>query len=277
MITSWTPAGAGLVKHADGMWVTQEQRGVSYPDEGNAACFQVEDRSFWFAHRNRCIQAVVERLPPDGMFVDVGGGNGFVAKALVDAGLDVTLVEPGPTGARNARRRGVESVVCGTFEQAHFPKRSLGGIGVFDVIEHVEDDVAFVRTLCESLRPAGRLFVTVPAFGALWSDDDTAAGHYRRYSPETLRQTLESAGLRVELMTCLFLFLPLPVFIFRRIPSLLGIRRTESEHAAKEHQASNAMVRSLLGAALDYELRALNRGQTFRFGGSVLAVATPVS
>lgn len=277
MSSSWTPSGAGLIEQADGIWVTQEQRGVSYPDEGNEACFQVEDHSFWFAHRNRCIRAVVDRLPPNGKFVDVGGGNGFVAKALVDAGLDVTLVEPGQTGASNARRRGIESVVCGTFEQANFPRGSLGGIGVFDVIEHVEDDLAFVRTLRDSLRPNGRLFVTVPAFGALWSDDDAAAGHFRRYSPETLKQTLVRAGMRVELITCLFLFLPLPVFIFRRIPSMLGIRRTESAHALKEHQPSNGVVRSLLETALAYELRALNGGQTFRFGGSVLAVATPES
>ena len=67
-----------------------------YPDQGNAFCFQVEDHSFWFQHRNACILAVMSRLPPGGVLFAIGGGNGFVARALVAAGLPAVVVEPGP-------------------------------------------------------------------------------------------------------------------------------------------------------------------------------------
>ncbi len=35
------------------------------------------------------------RFPPDGPFLDIGGGNGFVAKGLLAAGFSCILVEPG--------------------------------------------------------------------------------------------------------------------------------------------------------------------------------------
>lgn len=85
--------GEDGVLYADGVGA------ISYPDEGNEACFEVEDQSFWFRHRNHCIRELVRNFPPQGPLFDVGGGNGFVAKGLMDAGWEVVLVEPGPSEA----------------------------------------------------------------------------------------------------------------------------------------------------------------------------------
>jgi hypothetical protein len=41
-----------------GIWFARTQSPVSYPAQGNAACLKVEDNSFWFRHRNRCIVKV---------------------------------------------------------------------------------------------------------------------------------------------------------------------------------------------------------------------------
>ncbi len=93
-----------------GWWQTRASPEVSYPGEGNALCFLVEDSSFWFRHRNRCILEILRRFPPPGTFFDVGGRNRYVARAIQDAGLEVVLIEPGIDGVRNALRRGVR---CG--------------------------------------------------------------------------------------------------------------------------------------------------------------------
>ncbi len=74
------------LKLKDGIWFTDHNSAISYPEEGNDACFQVEDSSFWFKHRNACIAKVVENYKPEGMFLDVGGGNGFVSSMLASKG-----------------------------------------------------------------------------------------------------------------------------------------------------------------------------------------------
>src|SRR5215472_4657968 len=91
----------------DGTWVSDKVSCVSYPEAGNEICFQLEEDSFWFRHRNACLGTVVQRYPPGGTFLDIGGGNGYVALALQALGIEVALVEPGLVGARNAVRRGV--------------------------------------------------------------------------------------------------------------------------------------------------------------------------
>src|SRR6478672_10328186 len=91
----------------EGWWASPTVSDISYPEEGNSVYFDVEDASFWFQHRNRCIVEALKLFPPAGAFFDVGGGNGCVARAIQDAGFEVVLVEPGIWGVRNAVKRGI--------------------------------------------------------------------------------------------------------------------------------------------------------------------------
>ena len=174
-----------------GIWRARETKEISYPDTGNAECFQLEDNSFWFRHRNACIVALVKRFQPEGAVVDVGGGNGFVAKALINAGFDCILLEPGPTGALNAKtHREIPEVICSTIQGARFESSAVAAVGLFDVLEHLEDDHEMVADLACVLKTDGLFFGTVPAHQWLWSTADEFAQHHRRYTRESLHSLL---------------------------------------------------------------------------------------
>ena len=210
---------------------------VDYPDEGNAFCFQVEDHSFWFQHRNACILAVMSRLPPGGVLFDIGGGNGFVARALVAAGLPAVVVEPGPEGARNARSRGLDPVICSTLDDAGFAEGALPAAGLFDVLEHIDDDRAVLQQLATLIAPGGRLYVTVPAYQWLWSTEDAISGHHRRYTTRGLARVIRAAGFTVEFSSYLFWPLPLPILLLRAIsvaPRPASDRRSRRDPARVE-------------------------------------------
>ena len=264
----------GLERRSPGIWFAREQAAVSYPEGGNAACLAVEESSFWFRHRNRCIVQVVRRFRPPGLLLDIGGGNGYVARGLQHAGIDCVLVEPGLDGALAAHARGVEPVVCARLEDTGFPADTFAAAGLFDVLEHIEDVSSALNRIRALLVPGGRLFVTVPAFQTLFSADDVAAGHYRRYSPSRLADVLRRAGFRMEYETCLFWPLPLPVLLFRSLPSWLGWRDgADPEQATAEH-APSGIVAWMMDRALDGEYAIIARGGRIFVGGSCLAVAT---
>jgi len=258
----------------DGVWVSRRQAGVSYPSEGNANCLGLEEDSFWFEHRNYCIQALMERYPPPGLVFDIGGGNGYVAEGLMRAGLPVALVEPGWQGIANARRRGLDMLVCSTLEDAGFYPETFPAVGLFDVLEHIQDDQAFLEEIYPLLIPGGRVYLTVPAFQLLWSVDDGYAGHYRRYSAGDIQRRLARAGLKVEFASYIFSILPLPVFLMRALPSRLGWQKGDDwDRYQQEHTRRAGLAGWFLQGWLDCELSALRKGWKMIMGGSCLVVA----
>lgn len=267
----------GLVRSADGIWYASDQEAVSYPDEGNDQCFAIEDKSFWFQHRNACIVELVKKFPPrgNGPIFDVGGGNGFVAKGLMEAGWDMVLVEPGPAGARNAKRRGLDHVVCATTQSAGFKPGSMPAIGVFDVVEHIEDDAGFLRHLYDLLEPGGMLYLTVPARPWAWSDEDVYAGHFRRYTEGSLTAVLRGAGFKPCFTSGIFSWLLVPVLLFRALPYLLrGLRHSvPAGGTMRSDHTLPALIAPFANAVHCRELKMLSRNRPLTLGSSLICAA----
>ena len=259
-----------LERSEDGIWYAREREPISYLEEGNEVCFELEEKSFWFQHRAGCLTSVIRRFPPFGAIFDIGGGNGFVSRSLMDAGFDAVLLEPGEAGARNAAKRGIKTVICATLSTAKFAAGSLPAAGIFDVLEHVGDSAGFLGEIERCLAPNGRLYITVPAHPWLWSDDDVAAGHFRRYTLTTLSREVEAAGLTPLYSSYLFAPLPLPLLMLRCLPSLFGKRALPRETYSGLHRQRVRWLTDRIWAA---ERRQIDAGRTIPFGSSCLLVA----
>jgi hypothetical protein len=270
-----------LEQSPQGDWLCKSMCAVSYPEWGNQACFDVEDSSFWFRHRNACILEVMRQYPPPGPLFDIGGGNGFIAKAMQDAGLEVVLVEPGGAGTTNARKRGIQHVVRATLEDAGFLSGTLPAVGLFDVVEHMADDYTFLQTIQTYLSSHGRVYLTVPAYQVLWSGADVVAGHHRRYRKRPLRELLERAGLQVEFATGFFQFLPPAILAIRAIPYRLG-RKTLPEVQAgemkmiRQHKIKSELIARTLNWIQEREVAGIRERRENEFGASWLVVARKV-
>tara|TARA_B100001093_G_scaffold513486_1_gene585525 strand:+ start:696 stop:1529 length:834 start_codon:yes stop_codon:yes gene_type:complete len=265
---------SNLVQREDGIWVAQKQSHVSYPIDGNETCFALEDRSFWFRHRNSVICQLVSRFSPSAVFFDIGGGNGCVSKALQSKGFDTVLVEPGANGAVNARSRGLRTVIQSTLQDAVFSSQSMASVGLFDVVEHIEDDIGFMRTIWDCLQPDGTVYMTVPALQFLWSKDDAHAGHFRRYTKSSLSILLTQCGFDIRYCGFLFSFLIPPIFLFRSVPSWLGFRNLHStETIHREHSSGIRIANYLIQKLLRYELNIIKKGKSMIVGSSCVAVA----
>jgi SAM-dependent methyltransferase len=258
----------------EGWWSSRSVSDVSYPEEGNALCFAVEDSSFWFGHRNRCILEVLKLFPPPGVFFDVGGGNGYVARGIQESGSEVVLVEPGLAGVRNAVNRGIRQVVRATLEDAGVLPGTIPAVGLFDVVEHIQEDHGFLAAIHRLMAPGGRMYITVPAYQALWSNEDKLAGHARRYTIPAMTAVLQKAGYEIEFATYFFGFLPLPVLLFRALPYRLGVASSKmSEEGVRSDHEPNPLGAWVLQSLMRRELAKIAKGRTIRMGGSCLVVA----
>lgn len=214
-------------------------------------------------------------FPPDGAVFDVGGGNGFVARAIQDSGFEVVLVEPGLSGVRNAVKRGVRQVVLSTLEDAGVFPETLPAVGLFDVVEHIRDDRGFLARIHDLLMPGGKVYITVPAYPWLWSHEDVLAGHFRRYSLRTMSCVLAEAGYTIEFATYIFSFLPVPILFRRVLPYRLGLRSENVPgHAIQpDHEVTQPMARRIIRILTRWELSRIAKQRPLPFGGSCLMVA----
>jgi len=249
----------------------------------NPAFFQqlarVEDRHFWFQARNHLIfkisKRLVSTLAPGYRVLEVGCGTGNVLRVLRQACPDgmVAGLELWLDGLRFAQQRSAGPLVQGDVRYCPFGK-PFDLIGMFDVLEHVPEDLETLRALRDALAPGGRLVLTVPAHQYLWSYFDEAAHHCRRYSSQQIRDRLVQAGFQVEFlsqfMTCIF---PL-VWLFRKLSS--WSHRPGSDDAKtltlREFRVA-PVINGLLKALLKLETLWLSSGHRLPIGTSLIVVA----
>jgi len=268
--------GARFRRAADGLLSAFDSpHGVEYPEDGAELTAQVEEISFWFRHRNAVLCALLDRYSPNGALWDVGGGNGFQALCFQREGRPVVLVEPGAAGCRTARARGVRRVVQATLGSLRLPPSSVAAFSLLDVIEHLVEPGRLLAECARVLRPGGRLYVTVPAYPWLWSDEDVYARHQRRYTRASLERELRAQGFALEYVGYYFQFLVAPILVVRSLPyRLTAWRRSRGELKMDQSEhAPGGTLRRILDARLSNELDAIKRGRQLKFGSSLLAVA----
>ena len=259
----------------NGIYFSKKDSIISFPDEGYDLCFNIEDNSFWFHHRNSCIVAGAKHYCSDKIIFDVGGGNGFVSKALQRENIKAVLVEPGIQGCLNAKKRNISVIVCSSLQAAGFKSNSIPAIGMFDVLEHIQDDIQCCSDLHNIITKDGLLFLTVPAYMSLWSEEDSLAGHFRRYTKKELTSKLISAGFRIEYASYFFSILPIAIFLFRTLPYRLGIKHRiyQNSKYKDEHNTRKGLFGKILNCIWEMELNKIYNSKTIPFGASLFVIA----
>ena len=144
-----------------------------------------EDEHWWFVGRRAVLSALIRRRaapPPGSDVLDMGCGSGGNMPMLAEFGR-LQGIEYDAPAREIAASRGVAPVAAGGLPDGlDVPDGKFALIGLFDVLEHVEQDVASVAALGQKLAPDGRLVISVPALPWLWSDHDVTHHHFRRYT-----------------------------------------------------------------------------------------------
>jgi SAM-dependent methyltransferase len=197
---------------------------VSFPSDWyNPEVANIEAEGIWAETR---ALRILEFLKENGIRViwEVGSGNGNVAIPLRKSGIAVIGIEPLRSGVEGLANNGF-AAYWGTLEDLAFPDASIEAIGIFDVLEHLEQPEIVMTEIRRVLKPGGLLITTVPANQWLFSDFDLSIGHFRRYSRKSLQKLLVQNGFSSNKIQYIFLALILPALILRTIPYKLGRRK----------------------------------------------------
>jgi len=194
---------------------------------------------------------------------------------LIQEGFEAALLEPGAVGAWNGKmQRQIPEVICSTLEDARFPDESVSAVACFDVIEHISDDRRFLKQINDLLKPGGLLYVTVPAHQWLWSQNDVAAEHHRRYHRASLDRLLRDSGFVPLFFSYFFVPLTIPILLLRALPFRLGLsnrRKVLSDEA--EHGTGGGSVVATIKRMLRVEVARIGCGAESSIGASAIFAA----
>lgn len=233
---------------------------------------ETEGRHFWFVARCEVVFAVMRRAIPDldrRRLFDIGCGTGGLLESLGRRGVGlVGACDAYPESLHLVRRRlDVPLILVDEGRRAPLGEGQTL-VGMFDVLEHVDDDVGTLGHVHGVLEPGGYLVLTVPAHPALFGPLDAAACHRRRYSRQELGRKLAEAGFEVVALS--HFMLPLaPVLLLARW--LERVRRRSSPPKGGAFRVV-PVVNEVLRAVLWLE-RAAMRWVSMPFGSSLIAVA----
>lgn len=185
--------------------------------ESQQRIIPLEKRHPWELARLEVVKQVIRefvRLNPGANVLDVGCGDSFlvsqVAKDYPTANFIAVDTALTPELAKKLGEAwAVKNLAM--FQDLESADRALNNgkaslILLLDVIEHIEDDIGFLKHLQTFPFFTGEttVIISVPAFQKLFCSHDTFLGHYRRYNNRRLDEHTAQAGLRPVKTTYFF-------------------------------------------------------------------------
>ncbi len=226
---------------------------------------EIKGRHPWELSRAECITKEIQKLGLRRSVLDIGCGDGYFDRGLLARfpeirtlyGLDIYLKRSYDDGRGHYINNPDD-----------LPGEKFDLILMMDVLEHIEDDKAYIQTVKEHLNDNGVIVLTVPAFMRLYSLHDKELKHFRRYDRHMLKNVFNGSGLKIKSMSYFYLSLV--------VMRLITINKSENLSMWKydEKSVKTKLVKTILNA--DYAvLRFFSRFHIYIGGLSLLAIIEP--
>ena len=164
--------------------------------------FDITDENhFWMKWRFRVFNRLMDigRLKNKKNF-EIGCGHGVVINQLEKHdGILVDGCDLNPLALDQIRNNKGKLFCYNIFDEDKEVINKYDRIILFDVIEHIDDEVQFLSQATKHFSSGDDklIFVNVPALMSLYSKYDKEVGHVRRYDKKRLTAVLEKAGFEV--------------------------------------------------------------------------------
>lgn len=197
----------------------------------------VQNRHPWEIARVKVIKNLLKKncsLHNGKTIIDIGCGDTFVVEELasfltnstffaIDTAFNDELIN-----TFNKKMNSTNIQLFKTLTEAtSFIQNEVSLVTLLDVVEHVENDVDFLKSIANEKFICSRteILITVPAFQSLFCSHDTFLGHFRRYTNNSLKKTIALAGLKPASSGYFFMSL--------LIPRILNVLKEKLNHNRK--------------------------------------------
>jgi len=235
--------------------------------------FERENTHFWHLARKEVIYRFCEPYFKKAFSdiskisaVEIGVGNGSVSTEFVKHGVPMEGADLFYSSLQFCRKRLDIPLYEADLLKLPF-KEKYDFVGIYDIIEHIEDDRLALKNLYNALKPGGLVNITVPACKFLWSKFDEL-DHKRRYSKKELIDKVREAGFKIH-RTSFFVFFLFPVvYIVRKLQTYPSDTKLEQVKEVRVVPGINEIFLAIFRLE-KYLIRVMN----FPIGSSLIMMA----
>jgi SAM-dependent methyltransferase len=233
--------------------------------------YAMEDTHWWFRGRRAVIWSLLAhaRPPTPARVLDAGCGTGRNLIEFAALG-ELVGIEPSASAVEFCHRRGLANVYQAAVEHLPFDEGRFDVLFAFDVLEHLDDDVAALTELRRVATPDAWLVTTVPAYRWLWSQHDDSHHHRRRYTRPELLDHARRGGWR-PVFASYFNSILLPP-----IAAVRAFRRDAhaDNGASTDYELTSTRMNRALAVPMRIEARAITHNIRLPAGVSIGMVCT---
>jgi len=209
-------------------------------------------------------------------FLEIGGGTGATSAFLKSQmGGNYTVSEVSLEAILNAKRRYPSNNYV-QLDARNIPYQDkFNIIGMFDVIEHLEEERQVMEEINKALKKSGYVLISVPQYSWLWSNHDELSGHKRRYTRKQLNDLLAISGFEVIKITS-YLAAAFPLMLIARL--FRGRKKVIQNNKFSEASGMevSSLVNKFLGILTNLDAFLIKLGLSLPFGGSLIVVGKKI-
>jgi SAM-dependent methyltransferase len=219
-----------------------------------------ENKHFWFkSRRNLILQVFNKFISKKDKIIEIGAGTGSIAKMLSSNSYNLTIGELHPNGIEYALRNNINHIPIYQFNIMDNPfKNHFDTVGLFDVLEHIEDDRLAIQNIYNMLTTNGKVVLTVPAHMWLWCEEDEVSNHFKRYELDALKRLLVDNGFSITYATNFF-------------TSIIPLLYLRTKSKSSDNIKINPIINYILLSISNIENKLL-KFLSFKMGGSIIIV-----
>jgi ubiquinone/menaquinone biosynthesis C-methylase UbiE len=264
----------------------EEQEQSPYDQTLFNTLFRIEELHFWFRARRKIVGDLISQITPDFpqgfRMIEIGCGTGNLLKAMNESsktgntyGSDIYW-----QGLHFSSQQTQANLFQGDLLHLPIGDRQFHLVGLFDVLEHIQNDSGALRQMNRILTNGGFLLVNVPAHQKLWSYFDLISHHQRRYETSDLQKILEQAGFALdyitEYMQVLYPFAYLRTKLTRRMRNAKPDNQLSHIDVLEADVSVLPVINEIAYFLLSLEFNKIRQRQHIQRGTSILVIARKV-
>lgn len=147
------------------------------------------------------------RLVNIGQFIEIGPGSGEITQLLLELGWKGVCYEMNEPTVNQLKARYAKEIensqlkiINGDFLKEKVATESADLIISCMVMEHLDDNKqsTYLSSCKSALKNEGTIITIVPGSQKYWGIEDDIAGHYRRYSQDSIKSLIAKSDLKLK-------------------------------------------------------------------------------